>query len=112
MEEERRLIAERYGADAASKIAVYQARRGGISVYAIDLPCPFFEAETGKCGIYEAQPLVCRLFPVEIEPITGTTYLEERVCPKRGEAKVDWQLVQIDVSSWCDKFWQVSATKE
>jgi uncharacterized protein len=28
--------------------------------------CPAFEADTGRCGIYEARPLDCRLYPVSI----------------------------------------------
>ena len=112
LEEERERVAEKYGEATASKISVFQARRGDHNVYAIDLPCPFFESETGKCGIYDAQPFVCRLFPVEVEPITGTTYLEEKVCPKRDQVQPDWRLIQIDVASWCDKFWGISPAEE
>jgi Fe-S-cluster containining protein len=112
LEEERQLVEKKYGREVAAKISTYQGRRGSTNIYAIDLPCPFFEAESGRCGIYEAQPFVCRMFPLEIEPITGTTYVEERACPKRNEAKINWDLVQINVRDWCDKFWQTSSENE
>jgi Fe-S-cluster containining protein len=87
LEEERNLVAEKYGTAQAELISQYHSRSNGQSVYAVDLPCPFFEQATGHCKIYEARPFVCRLFPIEVEPITGTTYVDKGVCPKEGLIK-------------------------
>ena len=37
----------------------------------LNLPCTFLDTRTGQCTVYEARPLVCRLFPFYIEPLTG-----------------------------------------
>lgn len=106
--EERQRVATLYGEAMSNKINVFQARHDGHSVYAVSLPCPFYEASSGHCEIYEARPLICRLFPIELEPITGATYLDQRVCPKWQEAKLNPELVQITAKDWCEKFWDVS----
>jgi Fe-S-cluster containining protein len=103
---------EKYGAAAAEVIDQYHLRSNSHSVYAVGLPCPFFEEVTGYCRIYEARPLVCRLFPIEIEPITGTTYLDKVVCPKNQEAVFGPALVQIAVNEWLETFWRGSKAKK
>jgi Fe-S-cluster containining protein len=37
----------------------------------LNLPCRFLDSNTGQCTVYESRPLVCRLFPFYIEPLTG-----------------------------------------
>jgi Fe-S-cluster containining protein len=110
--DERALVEKLYGAEAGAKITTIYSRRSGQSIHAVSLPCPFFEAGTGQCRIYDARPLVCRLFPVEIEPITETFYRDQSVCPERQRAFVDSGLVQIEVRKWCEKFWQTSLEKQ
>jgi len=110
--EERRRVGEQYGDDEADKIKEFYGRSNGQSVYAVTLPCPFFERHSGKCRIYQERPLACRVFPVEIEPITGATYLDQAVCPERHAAKVNADLVQINVKKWCEQFWQASSKQE
>lgn len=112
IEEERAKVAELYGEDTAAKIDIFKSRKGGSSIYAVTLPCPFFDSESGNCGIYEARPLICKIFPMELEPITGSVYMDQRVCPKRTEAKVQVVLVQIAVDEWCEKFWNASPKKQ
>jgi len=112
LQEERDRVAALYGDAAAAEINQFYGRQNGKPVYVVTLRCPFFESSSGRCQIYEARPLACRIFPVELEPITGSTYLDQAVCPKRTEAKVDLNLVQISVKEWCDKFWQTSVKQQ
>jgi len=108
LHEEKELVLKLYGQREAEKIEQFQTRTNGHPIFAVTLPCPFFKPTAGLCGIYEARPLACRAFPVEIEPVTGTTYLDQAVCPKRSEAQFNPELVQIATADWCEKFWQVS----
>jgi Fe-S-cluster containining protein len=111
LSEEVEKLRELYGAEAVGRLEAYQARSGCGVIHAVTLPCPFFKEETGQCGIYEARPLICRIFPMEVEVITGTVYLDQRVCPERNNASVQLGLVQIAVKDWCDRFWATSATE-
>src|SRR5690348_6892280 len=110
--EEKELVAKLYGEEQSGKIGQFQARKNGLPVLAVTLPCPFFDPADGSCKIYEARPLVCRIFPLELEPVTGIVYLDQAVCPKRHDAKFNPELVQIAVKEWSDKFWQVSPKEE
>ena len=109
LEEEVEKLRRLYGEEAVQKLEVYQGRRGTDDIRAITLPCPFFEEESGRCGVYEARPLICRVFPVEVEVITGSTYLDRKVCPERNNASIQMGLVQIAVKEWCDKFWATTS---
>lgn len=111
LQSERENVARVYGEEVAGRIDEFHSRREG-PVYAVDLPCPFFEESTGHCGIYQARPFICQVFPVEIEPITETTYVDRGVCPKTSEAKFSPVLVQIAVDKWCREFWNVRSAAE
>lgn len=110
--DERDAVSQRYGEAFAARIKEFCDRQNGHPIYSVTLPCPFFGQTSGLCTIYEARPLACRVFPVEIEPITGSTYIDQAVCPKRHEAKINTALVQISVKAWCEQFWQASTEKE
>jgi Fe-S-cluster containining protein len=112
LQEEKDLVANLYGEAQAAKISQFQPRKNGTPAFVVTLPCPFFDPSKGTCGIYNARPLICRIFPVELEPITGATYLDQAVCPKRADAKFSPGLVQIAAKEWCDKFWQASPKEE
>src|SRR6266404_2558648 len=92
-EDERERVNHLYGLDKATQIDQFQSRRGADPVYAITLPCPFFSEKDGKCGIYEARPLICRIFPVELEVVTGSIYMDRKVCPERDNARINLNLV-------------------
>jgi Fe-S-cluster containining protein len=111
-EDERRRVERLYGLNKAALIDQFQSRRGTDPVYAITLPCPFFSEKDGKCGVYDARPLICRIFPVEIEVITGSIYMDRKVCPERDNAKVNFNLVQIEVQSWYEKFWGTESREQ
>lgn len=108
LSEEVRNLKDLYGQEAVDKLEIYQARSGQGDIYAVTLPCPFFDEVSGHCGVYEARPLICRLFPMEMEVITGSVYLDQKVCPERNNASIQLGLVQIAVKEWTDKFWSTS----
>jgi Fe-S-cluster containining protein len=112
LQEEKDLVARLYGEGQAEKISQFQPRNNGSPAFAVTLPCPFFDPLKGACNIYNARPLVCKIFPVELEPVTGVIYLDQAVCPKRHEAKFSPELVQIAARDWCDKFWQASPKEQ
>jgi Fe-S-cluster containining protein len=111
LQEEREAVLVEYGAEFANRIDAYHNRANG-TVYAVDLPCPFFEESRGNCQIYDTRPMICRVFPVEIEPVTQTTYVDQGVCPKYKEAQYNPTLVQIAVDDWCDRFWDVRSANK
>jgi len=110
--EDRDAVARIYGEEKASQIKEFYGRQNGQPVYAVTLPCPFFDSASGQCNVYQARPLVCRVFPIEIEPITGAYYVDQAVCPERNNVVFNPDIVQIDVKEWCAKFWQSSAKEK
>ena len=109
LKSERDEVCRVYGEQFANKIIEFHNRREG-AVFAVDQPCPFFDESTGNCLIYEARPFICRVFPVEIEPVTETTYVDQGVCPKASEAKFSPVLIQIAVDEWCARFWNLESS--
>ncbi len=47
--------------------------------------CYFLDPDTGRCKIYDIRPMGCRLYPVVINPETGTCAIDTEVCPYRHE---------------------------
>jgi len=43
----------------------------GLTFQTLNLPCRFLDKESGLCTVYEERPLVCRIFPFYLEPLTG-----------------------------------------
>jgi hypothetical protein len=60
LEEELQLVAEKYGHEAAAKIAAFQSRRGGQKVYAINLPCPFLRPKRENAGVRHNSDLLLK----------------------------------------------------
>src|SRR5690348_12688270 len=52
----------------------------GHVVKTLDLPCRFLDAATGQCTVYESRPLVCRLFPFHLDPLTASATLYPIEC--------------------------------
>lgn len=76
------------------------------------LPCCFYESSTGLCTVHQVRPLVCRLFPVYPEPITGTAMLMSSQCGERlkflpQDSSDGWSLAdhQLDIKRWLRDFW-------
>ncbi len=47
---------------------------------ALNLPCRFLDAQTGRCKVYESRPMACRLFPFHVDPLTGDATLYSPGC--------------------------------
>lgn len=81
--------------------------------HALSLPCRFLDAGTGQCTVYEERPLVCRLFPFSVEPLTGVTTLARAQCGDNldllpADSDGGWCLVELeeDARQWFDELWE------
>jgi Fe-S-cluster containining protein len=84
----------------------------------LDLPCRFFHAATGSCGVYEARPLACRLFPFYLDPLTGDATLYPAACGEQlmfppPSSNEGWRLVDLeaDVRQWLVEFWRQATSR-
>lgn len=78
----------------------------------LELPCRFFDPETGRCGVYESRPLVCRIFPFYPEPLTGDATLLPVQCGNNlhflpTDSQEGWQLSDSEqsVREWLFELW-------
>ena len=83
------------------------------------LPCRFLNRESGRCGIYEFRPLVCRLFPFYPEPLTGTAELITSQCGEHLkiapiDGKIGWALTdhEFDIRIWLRDLWKEAEPKK
>lgn len=80
---------------------------------ALELPCAFLDKATGKCTVYEARPLVCRLFPFYPDPVTGHVMFYPAQCGENlvlhpRPSRDGWDLSQFDGSilQWVRDIWR------
>jgi Fe-S-cluster containining protein len=101
-------------ASRLSPIHFVQQRRNeetGLLWKTLALPCPFLEASTGQCTVYDARPLICRLFPIYPEPLTGHVTLMPAQCGSNltFPAPVDegWTAGEYDtaIRLWVRQLW-------
>jgi Fe-S-cluster containining protein len=86
----------------------------------LNLPCRFLNSETGECRVYEARPLVCRLFPFYVEPLTGHATLLPVQCGANlqflpFDSKDDgWRLIDFDedARNWLAELWKEATPKK
>ena len=83
----------------------------GFRLRVLNLPCRFLDAN-GRCSVYEARPLVCRVFPFYPEPFAGTATLLPAQCgdnlhfvtdPNEGWALSDHA---IATAEWLSDLWR------
>ena len=76
----------------------------------LNLPCRFLNSQTGQCTVYESRPLVCRLFPFYVEPLTGHATLLPAQCgvnlhflPSYSDG--GWRLIDLeeDARQWLSR---------
>ncbi len=80
----------------------------------LDLPCRFFDQSTGRCGVYASRPLVCRLFPLYVDPMTGDGMLLAAQCGDRLDVleepapNISWSLEQYaqPIRDWVRTLWR------
>jgi Fe-S-cluster containining protein len=85
----------------------------------LNQPCRFLDSRTGHCMVYESRPLMCRLFPFYVDPLTGNATLYSSECgdnllfpPARAEE--GWRLIDLkeDVGQWVSELWDDATVKE
>lgn len=65
------LIASTTGLEEGDFVVQRKNPNSDLTFRTLNLPCRFLNKDTGLCSIYEARPLVCRMFPFYPEPLTG-----------------------------------------
>jgi Fe-S-cluster containining protein len=85
----------------------------------LNLPCQFLDKETGRCNVYEARPLVCRIFPFYPEPLTGHATLLPVQCGENlhfleMESKNGWRLADFDddLRLWLIELWDEAKSEK
>jgi Fe-S-cluster containining protein len=85
----------------------------------LNLPCRFLDTETGRCNVYDSRPLVCRLFPFYIEPMTGHATLLPIQCGPNlqifssSNSGGSWRLKDYEEAAkqWLADLWKESEVK-
>lgn len=110
-------ITEHTGLSSADFVEERTNDQTGFSFRTLNLPCRFLDA-AGRCTIYAVRPLVCRLYPLYPDPMTGRAMLLAGQCgdlltlldePQEGS----WRLADYepDITAWISELWK-DATKE
>ena len=85
----------------------------GHSFRTLGLPCPFLDPPTGRCKVYAARPLICRMFPFYPEPLTGHATLLPIQCGTNLEfvgpgTEGGWSLsdFEVEIRDWLRQIWE------
>lgn len=85
----------------------------GATFRILNLPCQFLDQESGECTIYESRPLLCRLFPFYLDPLTGQATLLPAQCGSNlifhpSQSTHGWQLTEYERvgQSWVRDLWR------
>lgn len=85
----------------------------------LNLPCRFYSETDGTCSVYEARPLVCRLFPFYPEPLTGRIELIVAQCGSNLEflspvAREGWTATEYVaiIADWVRTIWRESTLRK
>jgi Fe-S-cluster containining protein len=100
-------------------VVMQQNPNTGHAFRTLNLPCRFLDDRTGRCNVYESRPLICRMFPFYVDPLTGQATLMPSECGENllfpsPEANDGWRLTDFeeDVREWLAEFWRDALTKE
>jgi len=79
----------------------------------LNLPCRFFDPQTGYCGVYQDRPLGCRLFPLHVEASTGEVTLLPTQCGPHlhvlpSDAEGAYRLADFEgrIRDWLAELWR------
>jgi Fe-S-cluster containining protein len=85
----------------------------------LNLPCHFLDAGTGRCNVYESRPLICKLFPFYLEPMTGHATLLPIQCGPNlqilsSDSDRGWRLQDFEEAAkqWLAELWKESEVME
>ena len=111
-EKEVKEIESKSGLNRADFVVQQKNHATGFVFNTLNLPCQFLDTATGKCSIYSARPLVCRIFPFYTEPLTGTAALLPVQCGDNlhflePASLQGWRLMDFeqDIREWLIELW-------
>lgn len=108
------------GSSADQFVSLKKNPKTGQVFRTLNLPCPFLNVKTGDCQVYESRPLVCRLYPFYLEPLTGHATLMPGQCGDNLHVLADpsepgtWRLHDFEDSArqWLAELWNEASTEE
>lgn len=83
------------------------------------LPCLFFDSQIGQCRVYANRPLVCKLYPIYVDPLLGEACLlpsdcgeNLRILPATG--KEGWHLHDHaeEILDWINQVWYAARSNK
>jgi Fe-S-cluster containining protein len=107
-EEER--LARRSGQAPEDFVVRVRNPHTGFEFRTLQLPCRFYEASTGRCGVYEDRPLVCRLYPFYLDPASAGVILDPGPCRENYRAgdPGGWTVGEheAETARWFRELWE------
>ena len=85
----------------------------------LNLPCQFLDENTGACRVYDSRPLVCRIFPFYLEPMTGHATLLPVQCGSNlhilssSNRETGWSLSDFEAAAheWAADLWREATAR-
>jgi Fe-S-cluster containining protein len=103
------------GAPRSEFIEPIRNEINGLTFQTLRLPCRFLDAD-GKCTVYDARPLVCRLFPFYPDPLVARLMLMPAECGDRltvidDESSEGWSAADYgdEIDAWFRTIWSEAA---
>jgi Fe-S-cluster containining protein len=89
----------------------------GLTFQTLRLPCRFLDA-AGKCTVYAARPLICRLFPFYPDPLVAKLMFLPAECGDRliiieEDSSDGWSAAEYsdDIEAWFVAIWSEAARR-
>jgi Fe-S-cluster containining protein len=115
-EREIRMLEEASGVARDAFIEPIQNKINGLTFNTLRLPCQFLDQE-GRCGVYEARPLICRLFPFYPDPLVAKLMFLPAECGDRitflaTEETEGWSAsdYSVEIEAWFAAIWSEAAS--
>lgn len=109
-------LAQASGTDENEFITVRENSNSHRTFRTLNLPCRFLDQNSGQCTVYESRPLICKLFPFYLEPLTGHATLLPVQCGvnlkilNSDTAECGWRLADFEEQAreWLATIWSES----
>jgi Fe-S-cluster containining protein len=113
-------LAKASGVDVQKFVTIRENSNSKRTFRTLNLPCPFLDQNNGQCTVYEFRPLICRLFPFYLEPLTGHATLLPIQCGDNLKilssdgAERGWRLADFEehAREWLATIWDESGHTE
>lgn len=114
-EAEIQRIEQATGRDRSEFVVERRNPTNGFTFKTLDLPCKFLASE-GTCSVYDARPLICQLYPIYADPLTGHACLLPALCGDNldilpGNAALGWSVGEFESTfqAWLKSLWREAA---